>query len=80
MDSEIVRLGHWAGAALAVLDKRAMAPVTLITKERSTLSARGVYRAPWKDEGQRADMENEFAAQERTQRRSLSQDNHGISM
>ena len=56
------------------------APGTAITTERSTLSARGVYRAPWADEGQRADREKEFAAQERTQRRSLSQDNHGISM
>ena len=57
-----------------------LAPGTLITKERSTLSARGVYRAPWTDEGQRADRENEFAAQERRQRKSLSQGNHGISM
>ena len=30
-------------------------PGTSITKERSTLSACGVYRAPWKDEGQRVD-------------------------
>ena len=29
------------------------APGTSITTEQSTLSARGVYREPWKDEGQR---------------------------
>ena len=44
------------------------------------LSARGVYRAPWKDESQRADRENEFAVQERKQRKALSWGHDGISM
>ena len=57
-----------------------LTPGTSITKERSTLTARGVYRAPWKDEGYRAYRENEFTLQERTQRKSLSLDHDGISM
>ena len=34
----------------------------LRTACEATLSARGVYREPWKDEGQRTDRENEFNA------------------
>ena len=33
------------------------APGTSITTERSTLFARGVYREPWKDEGQRKESQ-----------------------
>ena len=48
------------------------APGTSITTERSTLSARGVYREPWEDESQRTDRETELAAQ----RDQLEQDRH----
>ena len=39
-----------------------LVPETSIKKERSTLSALGVYREPWQDEGQRTDRQNEFDA------------------
>ena len=55
-------------------------PGSVITHERSTLAARGAFRAPWKDEAVRAERQKEFDEQAREKRKELSRGDRGFSM
>ena len=55
-------------------------PGTVITHERSALAARGAFRAPWKDEAERAGREKEFDERSKEKRKELSRSDRGFSM
>ena len=56
------------------------APGTVITKERSEIAARGMYRMPWKDETRRAELDKAFTERSRARRKELSRGRGGFSM